>query len=471
MQPMTEPSSDFQARVLPRLAALLGDRISTSRVMREQHGHGEGLPDSAMPDAVAFAQTTEEVAAIAAICNDTRTPLIPFGAGSSLEGHVVPLFGGVALDLSGMTRIIAVNAESMDCRVEAGVTKEQLNSELRASGLFFPVDPGAHATLGGMAATRASGTNAVRYGTMREVTLGLTVVTPNGRIIRTGGRARKSAAGLDLTRLYVGSEGTLGVITEVALKLSGIPETISSAVCQFPDMQSAVGTVIAALQIGINVARIELADEMQMRACIRYSKLDEFQEQPTLFFEFHGTPAVAAEQTETMQALAEEFGGNGFQFANRPEERSRLWTARHNTYFANVALIPGHRLIGTDACVPISELAACIEATRKDIEESGMTAPLVGHVGDGNFHLAILFDPENPEDRRKAEALASRVSLRAIQFGGTCSGEHGIGIGKIRYMETEHGVALDVMRTIKTALDPNGIMNPGKMLPSGMGDR
>ncbi|CAN7652714.1 FAD-binding oxidoreductase [Neorhizobium sp. LjRoot104] len=470
MQPVIQLSSDFDTITLPRLAALLGDRIVTSRVVREQHGHGEGLPDSAMPDAVAFAQTTEEVAAIAAICNETRTPLIPFGAGSSLEGHVVPLYGGVALDLSGMTRIIEINAESMDCRVEAGVTKEQLNTELRSSGLFFPVDPGAHATLGGMAATRASGTNAVRYGTMREVTLGLTVVTPDGRIIRTGGRARKSSAGLDLTRLYVGSEGTLGIITEIALKLSGIPETISSAVCQFPDMESAVGTVIAALQIGITVARIELADQMQMRACIRYSKLEEFQELPTLFFEFHGTPAVVAEQTEMMQSLASEFGGDGFQFANRPEERSRLWTARHNAYFANVALIPGCKLIGTDACVPISELAACIEATQKDIEESGMVAPLVGHVGDGNFHLAILFDPDKPEERKKAETLASRVSLRAIEFGGTCTGEHGVGIGKIRYMETEHGDALDVMRRIKAALDPNGIMNPGKMLPSGMGE-
>ncbi len=469
MQPLTRPT-DFDATVLPRLAAVLGERIVTSRVVREQHGHGEGLPDCAMPDAVAFAQTTGEVAAIAAICNETRTPLIPFGAGSSLEGHVVPLHGGVALDLSGMTKIIAVNAESMDCRVEAGVTKEQLNTELRSSGLFFPVDPGAHATLGGMAATRASGTNAVRYGTMREVTLGLTVVTPDGRIIRTGGRARKSSAGLDLTRLYVGSEGTLGIITEIALKLSGIPETIASAVCQFPDMESAVGTVIAALQIGIGVARIELADQIQMRACIRYSKLDEFRELPTLFFEFHGTPAVVAEQTQTMQSLASEFGGSGFQFANKPEERSRLWTARHNAYFANVALIPGYKLIGTDACVPISELAACIEATQKDIEESGMVAPLVGHVGDGNFHLAILFDPDKHEERRKAEALASRVSLRAIEFGGTCTGEHGIGIGKIRYMETEHGDALDVMRAIKVALDPNGIMNPGKMLPSGTGE-
>lgn len=469
MQPLTRPT-DFDATVLPRLAAVLGERIVTSRVVREQHGHGEGLPDCAMPDAVAFARTTGEVAAIAAICNETRTPLIPFGAGSSLEGHVVPLHGGVALDLSGMTKIIAVNAESMDCRVEAGVTKEQLNTELRSSGLFFPVDPGAHATLGGMAATRASGTNAVRYGTMREVTLGLTVVTPDGRIIRTGGRARKSSAGLDLTRLYVGSEGTLGIITEIALKLSGIPETIASAVCQFPDMESAVGTVIAALQIGIGVARIELADQIQMRACIRYSKLDEFRELPTLFFEFHGTPAVVAEQTETMQSLASEFGGSGFQFANKPEERSRLWTARHNAYFANVALIPGYKLIGTDACVPISELAACIEATQKDIAESGMVAPLVGHVGDGNFHLAILFDPDKHEERRKAEALASRVSLRAIEFGGTCTGEHGIGIGKIRYMETEHGDALDVMRAIKAALDPNGIMNPGKMLPSGTGE-
>jgi len=455
----------FSEKVLPELAAVLGERVVTTHAVREQHSHGEGMPDSVLPDAVAFARSTEEVAAVAQICNRTATPLVPFGAGSSLEGHVVPLRGGVALDLSGMTRIIEINADSMDCRVEAGVTKEQLNAELRASGLFFPVDPGAHATLGGMAATRASGTNAVRYGTMREVTLGLTVVTPQGRVIRTGGRARKSSAGLDLTRLYVGSEGTLGIITEVALRLSGIPESIACAVCQFPDLESAVGTVIAALQSGVDVARIELADDMQMRACIRYSKLEGLEELPTLFFEFHGTPAVVAEQVEMMQALAADNGGQGFKFANRPEERSRLWTARHNAYFANIALMPGHKLLGTDACVPISELAACIEATRRDIEGSGLVAPLVGHVGDGNFHLGILFDPENAGQRRAAEALASRVSLRAIEHGGTCTGEHGIGIGKKGYMETEHGAALDVMRAIKAALDPNGIMNPGKMLP------
>jgi len=467
MMPMVSPSSpSVSEQIVPALKALLGERATTSLPIREQHSRGEGFPDSALPDIVAFAHSTEEVTAIVSLCNRTRTPLIPFGAGSSLEGHVVPLRGGVTLDLTGMNRILSVSPESMDCRVEAGVTREQLNTDLRASGLFFPVDPGANATIGGMAATRASGTNAVRYGTMRETVLGLTVVTPSGRVIRTGSRARKSAAGLDLTRLYLGSEGTLGVITEVALRLTGIPESIVSAVCQFPALENAVDATVEALQLGIGVARIELLDEMQMRACIAYSRLDEMQELPTLFFEFHGTEAAVREQAAIVQHIAAGHGGSGFRYAMKPEERARLWTARHNCYFANLALAPGRKLLGTDACVPISELTACILRTRQDIAESGLMAPLVGHVGDGNFHLAILFDPEDPDERRRAEELAGIVSLRAIEHGGTCTGEHGIGLGKIRYMETEHGEAIAVMQAIKAALDPEGIMNPGKMLPS-----
>jgi D-lactate dehydrogenase (cytochrome) len=385
--------------------------------------------------------------------------------GTSLEGHVAALYGGVCLDVSRMDRVLEVNGDDLDCRVQAGVTREQLNAELRGTGLFFPIDPGANATIGGMASTRASGTNAVRYGTMRENVLGLTVVTADGAMVRTGGRARKSAAGYDLTRLYVGSEGTLGIITEIQLKLYGVPEAMSAAVCQFPDLASAVNTVIMTMQMGVPVARIELLDDVQMDACIRYSKLEGYDAKPTLFFEFHGSDAGVTEQAETVEQLAREHGGSAFEWAREAEARSRLWKARHNAYYAAMALAPGKQGFATDACVPISRLTDCVLETRADIEASGLVAPIVGHVGDGNFHLVILFDPADAGERSRAEGLARRTSLRAIAMGGTCTGEHGIGVHKLDALVAEHGDAVDVMRTIKRALDPDNILNPGKTVP------
>jgi D-lactate dehydrogenase (cytochrome) len=364
-----------------------------------------------------------------------------------------------------MNRVLEVNVEDLDCRVQAGVTREQLNAELKGTGLFFPIDPGADATIGGMAATRASGTNAVRYGTMRENVLGLTVVTAEGRIVRTGGRARKSASGYDLTRLFVGAEGTLGVMTEIQLRLYGVPEAIAAAVCQFPTLANAVNTVIAAMQTGIPVARIELLDEVQMDACIRYSKLDDLAAKPTLFFEFHGSPAGVREHSEAMQAISDEFGGSAYRWATQPEERTRLWKARHAAYYAALALKPGAMGFATDACVPISRLADCILETKVDIEASGLVAPIVGHVGDGNFHLVVLFDPKDAGQRERAESLAKAVSLRAIAMGGTCTGEHGIGWHKLDVLAREHGEAIDLMRAVKRALDPLNIMNPGKTVP------
>ncbi|HEV2043030.1 MAG TPA: FAD-linked oxidase C-terminal domain-containing protein, partial [Casimicrobiaceae bacterium] len=361
--------------------------------------------------------------------------------------------------------VLEVNAEDLDCRVQAGVTREQLNAELKGTGLFFPIDPGANATIGGMAATRASGTNAVRYGTMRENVLGLTVVTADGRIVKTGGRARKSSAGYDLTRLFVGAEGTLGVITEIQLRLYGVPEAIQAAVCQFPDLASAVNTVIIAMQTGISVARIELLDEVQMEASIRYSKLEGFAAKPTLFFEFHGSEAGVREQSEAMQAASDEFGGSAYQWATKTEDRTRLWKARHDAYYAALAFKPGMTSFATDACVPISRLADCILETKVDVEKSGLTAPILGHVGDGNFHLVVLFDGADPAQRERAETLAKGVSMRAISMSGTCTGEHGIGWHKLDVLAQEHGEAVDLMRMIKRALDPRDIMNPGKTVP------
>jgi len=361
--------------------------------------------------------------------------------------------------------VLEVNAADLDCRVQAGVTREQLNAELKGTGLFFPIDPGANATIGGMTATRASGTNAVRYGTMRENVLGLTVVTAGGKLIHTGGRARKSSAGYDLTRLFVGAEGTLGVITEIQLRLYGIPEAISAAVCQFPDLASAVNTTITAMQTGIPVARIELLDEVQMDMSIRYSKLEGFAVKPTLFFEFHGSPASVREQAEAMQQISDEFGGSAYQWATQAEDRSRLWKARHAAYYAALAYKPGMTGFATDACVPISRLADCILETKKDVEASGLIAPILGHVGDGNFHLVILFDGSTADQRERADALAHSVSLRAIAMGGTCTGEHGIGWHKLDVLAQEHGEAVDLMRAVKRALDPDNIMNPGKTVP------
>lgn len=452
--------------VLPALRATLGSSaVVTSQAVREHHSRGEGVPDAALPDAVVFPADNDQVAAVARLCNEHAVPIIPYGTGTSLEGHIAAVRGGITVDLSRLDRILDVSPEALDCRVQAGVTRERLNAELRSHGLFFPVDPGADASLGGMAATRASGTAAVRYGTMRENVLGLTVITADGRCVRVGSRARKSASGYDLTRLFVGSEGTLGIITEVQLRLHGLPECIRAAVCQFPSVEAALGTVVLVLQAGVPIARIELLNALQMRMAIRYSKLEGLAELPTLFIEFHGSPAAVAEQVEAVQSFAAEHGASGFDWAETPEARSRLWKARHEGYYANLHYIPGKSVMGTDACVPISALAEIIRETEADIEGSGLIAALTGHVGDGNFHLGILFDPADPAERRSADALARRTGERAIRFGGTCSGEHGIGMHKLDLAAQEHGEAAALMWSIKRALDPGGIMNPGKLLP------
>jgi D-lactate dehydrogenase (cytochrome) len=465
---MTEPMNYADAAGRDALVRWLlerfGERASRSAALREQHSHGENVRDAGMPDAVVFPRTNEEVAEIARACHEARVPMVPFGAGSSLEGHVAAVHGGVSIDLTQMNQVLEVSPDALDCRVQAGLTRIELNAALRSHGLFFPIDPGANATIGGMTGTRASGTAAVRYGTMRDAVLGLTVVMPDGRILRTGTRARKTAAGLDLTRLFVGSEGILGIITEVQLRLWGLPETVQAAVCQFPDVEAAVGVVISALQMGVPLARIELLDALQMHACIAYSKLQEFQPLPTLFLEFHGSPASVREQIETLEALAGEAGGSGFAWAERPEDRTRLWKARHDVTWANFALQPGCAMIGTDACVPISELARCIAETAEDVARCGLLAPLAGHVGDGNFHLGILYDPAKPEERERADQLAEAVALRAIRLGGTCTGEHGIGMHRLHQLEAEHGEAVELMRAIKRSFDPRGVMNPGKML-------
>ena len=453
------------AAVVAALVRDFGPRAQTAAAIREQHGHGEALTDPALPDVVDFPHDNDDVATIEGLCHAARVPVIPFGVGTSLEGHVAALCGGVSIDLSEMNRVLAVNVDDLDCRVQAGVTREQVNAELKGTGLFFPIDPGANATIGGMTATRASGTNAVRYGTMRENVLGLTVVTADGRIVRTGGRARKSAAGYDLTHLFVGSEGTLGVITEIQLRLHGVPEAISAAVCQFPTLKAAVDTVIVAMQHCIPVARIEILDALQMDACIRYSKLDGYEAKPTLLFEFHGSAAGVRAQAQTMEAIAGEHGGSAFQWATQPEDRSRLWKARHNAYYAALALAPGKQAYSTDACVPISRLADCLLETREELDRAGVVAPIVGHVGDGNFHVLVLFDPGSAAERAQADAIARSVALRAIAMGGTCTGEHGIGMHKLEALVAEHGEAVDLMRTIKRAFDPHDIMNPGKTVP------
>ena len=451
---------------LQNLQTLLGDRLSTAEATREQHGRDESFHHPMPPDAVAFAHSNEEVAEIVRICVRHQCPIIPFGTGTSLEGHVAAVKGGISLDLSQMNQVLEVNTDDLDCRVQAGVTRKQLNQHLRQTGLFFPIDPGADASLGGMAATRASGTNAVRYGTMRENVLGLTVVNAEGRILKTGTRSRKSSSGYDLTRLMVGSEGTLGIITEVQLRLHGIPEAISAAVCSFDTLAGAVNTVIPVIQMGIPVARIELLDEVQMRALNQFSQLD-YPEQPTLFFEFHGTERWVAEQAEIVGEIAAEHGGGDFRWATQEQDRQKLWEARHNALYASLALKPGSKGWPTDVCVPISRLADCILETRKDIDDAGLMVPIVGHVGDGNFHLLFLVDPENEaEDLRQFQVLNDRLIERALRMGGTCTGEHGIGSGKIRYMHAEHGESIELMRQIKQALDPLNLLNPGKLLPA-----
>ena len=453
------------ASLVDELHAMLPGRVSTATAVREQHGHDESYHQAAPPDVVVFPQSTEEVAQIVRLCARHRCPMIPFGTGTSLEGHVQALHGGVSIDVTGMDRVLEVNPEDLDCRIEPGVRRKQLNEYLRDTGLFFPIDPGADASLGGMAATRASGTNAVRYGTMRENVLGLTVVLADGRIVTTGGRARKSAAGYDLTRLFVGSEGTLGVITEIRLRLHGIPEAISAAVCSFDSLAGAVDTVIQTIQCGVPVARIELLDEVQMDAVNRYSGLD-YPVSPTLFFEFHGSEQGVREQVETVGAFAADNTGGEFRWATRAEDRSRLWQARHDAYYAALALRPGAQGWPTDVCVPISHLAECILETRADIDATGLLAPIVGHVGDGNFHLSFIIDPDDADELARAEGVNERMVARALDMGGTCTGEHGIGYGKIGFLNREHGSgAVSVMRQVKQALDPENLMNPGKILP------
>ena len=439
-----------------------GPHCQTGVDVRRQHGHTTTYIPNQMPDAVVFAGSAEDVQAVMRVCAEHRVPIIPFGTGTSLEGHVNAPAGGISLDTSRMDRVLDVYTEDLTCVVEPGVTREALNEHLRATGLFFPIDPGANASLGGMAATRASGTNAVRYGTMRENVLALKAVTADGKLITTARRVKKTSAGYDLTRLFVGSEGTLGIITELTLKLSGIPAAISGGVCPFPSLEAACNAVIATIQSGIPVARIELVNALQMRAMIAHSKLD-YAESPCLFVEFHGSDAYVAEQAEDFGAIAAEFGGGPFHWTANAGERLKLWKARHDAYWASQNLRPGASSLSTDVCVPISRLAECVAATEADIEANGLIAPVVGHAGDGNFHVLILFDKDNPAELHATEAFVERLNARALSMDGTCSGEHGIGQGKRGFLRQELGEAVDLMKAIKQALDPMGIMNPGKV--------
>lgn len=446
-----------------KLRGLFGDRLHLGEAMRAQHGSNETHFALALPDAVVFPHSTEEVVALVKACTAANVPIVPFGAGTSVEGNAVPVRGGVSVDLSEMNQIIAVNPDDFDCTVQAGVRREELNAYLRDKGLFFPIDPGANATIGGMASTRASGTNAVRYGTMREAILSLRVVTPDGRDIRTARRARKSAAGYDLTRLMIGSEGTLGIITEVTLRLHGIPEQISSAVCSFETLAGAVDTVVQAIQLGIPLARVEILDDVQMRAVNLHSKLD-YVERTTLFFEFHGSEHGVKEQIATVGDLARDNGGGEFRWSNLAEERAKLWKARHQAFYAATAMRKGSIGWPTDVCVPIGRLAECINETKKDLEKASFPAPILGHVGDGNFHVIFVIDPNNPDEHKEAEALNERLVQRALDMDGTCTGEHGIGLGKQEWLLRELGEdGVDMMRTIKRALDPKNLFNPGKI--------
>lgn len=449
---------------LEALARLLGpERVSTNSDVRAAHGRDESWHPPAPPDAVVHPRCTEEAVEIVRICAGHGVAIIPFGAGTSLEGHIAALSGGVSVDMREMDGILRVSVEDMDATVQAGVTRRQLDRKLRPEGVFFPVDPGADATLGGMAATGASGTTTVRYGAMRQNVLSLTVVTSGGEIVRTGSRARKSSAGYDLTHLFIGSEGTLGLITELTLRLHPTPEAMSAAVCAFPTLSDAVDCVIAVLQRAIPIARIELLDETQVDAVNRHFELDNAIA-PTLFLEFHGSGTEVADQAAAVQELALELGGRDFTWAADEGERRRLWRARHGVYDACRALRPGARVFSTDACVPISRLAECILETRRDIDESDLVAPIVGHVGDGNFHVSVVLDPDDPAERERAEAFNDRLVRRAIAFEGTCTGEHGVGHGKARFLELEHGAAaVGVMRAVKSALDPEGVFNPGKI--------
>lgn len=455
---------DHVKKAIEDLRGLLGERLSTGASILEQHSHDEAYSEKALPDAVAFPETTEEVSAIMKLCTKHQCPVVPYGIGTSLEGHVIPIHGGISIDTSRMKAILAINTEDMDAVVQPGVSRTQLNEELRATGLMFTVDPGADATMGGMAATRASGTNTVRYGSMRDNVMALEVVLADGQIIRTGTRARKSSAGYDLTRLFVGSEGTLGIITELTVRLFGQPETMSAATCAFPTVDDAVNSVIMAIQMGIPMARIELLDEVQMKGMNTYNPDMIMPEIPHLFLEFHGTENSVAEQVETFNGVAEEFGVSNFQWASKEEDRNRLWKARHSAYYAGKSLRQGAEGFVTDCCVPISALSACISKTKKLIKEYGLIAPLVGHVGDGNFHLLILVDTEDAMEMQKARQLAADVNHIALEFGGTVTGEHGVGTGKKKYMHDEHGAAYAIMGSIKKTLDPDNLMNPGKLV-------
>ncbi|MBO6884610.1 MAG: FAD-binding protein [Marivita sp.] len=449
---------------LAALRELLGDRLSTGPSILDQHSHDEAYTRPVLPDAVAFPETTDEVSQILKTCSQYGCPVIPYGIGSSLEGHIVPIHGGITVDTSRMNKVLRINESDLDAVVEPGVTRVQLNEALRATGLMFTVDPGADATLGGMAATRASGTNTVRYGTMADNVLALEVVLPDGQIIETGSRARKSSTGYDLTHLFVGSEGTLGIITKLTVKLRGQPEHVAAATCAFPDIESAVDTVILAIQMGIPMARIELLDEVQMKGMNIYNPDMGLPEVPHLFLEFHGSEAGVAEQVASFSALVDDHGGSDFQWATKTEDRNRLWQARHNAYYAGRSLRPGANGVITDCCVPISALSECLMRAKDLAAKSGFLAPIVGHVGDGNFHLLILVDPESEDELTRAKALVEAVNILALEFGGTVSGEHGIGAGKRKYLVQEHGAAYALMATLKRAIDPGNIMNPGKLV-------
>ena len=451
------------AELIDALKARFGANCSTALVVREQHGRDESSFAVPPPAAVVFAESTRDVADAVALASQHDVPVIPFGVGSSLEGHLLAVQGGISIDVGRMNKVLSINAEDLTVTVQPGVTRKQLNEEIKSTGLFFPIDPGADATIGGMSATRASGTNAVRYGTMRENVLALEVVTANGQVIRTGTRAKKSSAGYDLTRLMVGSEGTLGVITEITLRLYPLPEAVSAAICSFPSIEAAVRTTIEVIQLGVPIARVELIDHNTVRMVNAHSKLG-LREEPMLLMEFHGSPAGVKEQAETVQAIASEHGGKAFEWATTPEERTRLWTARHNAYFAAIQSRPGCRAISTDTCVPISRLADCLLDSVAEADASGIPYFLVGHVGDGNFHFGYLLDPALPKEREIAERLNHQLVSRALRLEGTCTGEHGVGLHKMDFLVTEAGDgAVEMMRTIKRALDPHNIMNPGKI--------
>jgi D-lactate dehydrogenase (cytochrome) len=454
---------EVPAALIDALKSRFGANCSTAMAVREQHGRDESSFQAPPPAAVVFAESTQDVADAVKLASQYDAPVIPFGVGSSLEGHLLAVQGGISVDVSRMNKVLSINAEDLTVTVQPGVTRKQLNEEVKSTGLFFPIDPGADATIGGMSATRASGTNAVRYGTMRENVLSLEVVTANGEVIRTGTRAKKSSAGYDLTRLFVGSEGTLGVITEITVRLYPLPEAISAAICSFPSIEAAVRATIQVIQLGVPIARVELIDHNTVRMVNAHSKLG-LREEPMLLMEFHGSPAGVKEQAELVQEIAAEFGGNAFEWATTPEERTRLWTARHNAYFAAIQSKPGCRAISTDTCVPISRLADCLLDSVKEADESGLPYFLVGHVGDGNFHFGYLIDPDKPAEREIAETLNHQLVARALSLEGTCTGEHGVGLHKMEFLVTETGAgAVDMMRTIKRALDPKNIMNPGKI--------